>query len=125
MNALREKKSTKSLPAEEAPTLREEAVCEKHALWQREVHHRVKNNLQTVASILGMQARRCKDREMSRILQENVERVLSMAAIHNILLQDISSAQRLDSAELLQALQHNLQSMIPAGKFLYRPTMFC
>lgn len=101
--------------AEEAPTLRD-APTDDALLWQREVHHRVKNNLQTVASILGMQARRCKAPEASEILQENVGRVLSMAAIHDIILQDNISSQQVDSFELLHTLRKNLQVMVPAGK---------
>ena len=41
----------------------------------REIHHRVKNNLQLVASILNIQARRCGNDFTKKILQENVSRV--------------------------------------------------
>ena len=102
--------------AEEAPTLRDDPSREDHALWQREIHHRVKNNLQTVASILSMQSRRCKDETAANILRENVERVLSMATIHDILLKDTSSSQLVDSNELLENLIQNLQAMVPVGK---------
>ncbi|MDI6902037.1 MAG: histidine kinase N-terminal domain-containing protein [Anaerosomatales bacterium] len=51
----------------------------------REVHHRVKNNLQTVASLLRIQARRSASAESSRALEEAVERVSSMAVVHEML----------------------------------------
>ena len=51
----------------------------------REVHHRVKNNLQTIASLLRIQARRSGSPEASRALSEAVERVCSMAVVHEML----------------------------------------
>jgi two-component sensor histidine kinase len=51
----------------------------------REVHHRVKNNLQTIASLLRIQARRTSSAEASRALAEAVERVSSMAVVHEML----------------------------------------
>jgi two-component sensor histidine kinase len=51
----------------------------------REVHHRVKNNLQTIASLLRIQARRSGSPEASRALEEAVERVSSMAVVHEML----------------------------------------
>ncbi len=51
----------------------------------REVHHRVKNNLQTIASLLRIQARRSGSPEASRALSEAVERVSSMAVVHEML----------------------------------------
>jgi two-component sensor histidine kinase len=51
----------------------------------REVHHRVKNNLQTISSLLRIQARRSGSAEASRALAEAVERVGSMAVVHEML----------------------------------------
>ena len=51
----------------------------------REVHHRVKNNLQIVASILRMQARRVETAEARSVLQESVGRILSVAVVHEFL----------------------------------------
>lgn len=51
----------------------------------REVHHRVKNNLQTIASLLRIQARRTSSDEAARALAEAVERVSSMAVVHEML----------------------------------------
>jgi two-component sensor histidine kinase len=51
----------------------------------REVHHRVKNNLQTIASLLRIQARRTRSDEAREALSEAVERVSSMAVVHDML----------------------------------------
>ncbi len=53
----------------------------------REIHHRVKNNLQTVAALLRLQARRMRVPEASSALQEAVRRVGSIALVHETLSQ--------------------------------------
>ncbi len=51
----------------------------------QEMHHRVRNNLQTVAALLSMQARHADDEKTSAPLREAVTRIQSIAAIHDIL----------------------------------------
>jgi two-component sensor histidine kinase len=51
----------------------------------REIHHRVKNNLQTVAALLRMQARRMSDPAARSSLEESVRRVQSIAVVHETL----------------------------------------
>jgi two-component sensor histidine kinase len=58
----------------------------------KEVHHRVKNNLQTVASILRMQSRRAENPEVQLHLNEAVNRVLAVAVIHEFLSRDDDQA---------------------------------
>lgn len=58
----------------------------------KEVHHRVKNNLQTVASILRMQSRRSTNPEVQMQLGEAVNRVLAVAVIHEFLSHDDDQA---------------------------------
>jgi two-component sensor histidine kinase len=55
------------------------------ATMMKEVHHRVKNNLQTIASILRMQARRSDDPEVRLQLAEAVNRIFTVAVIHEFL----------------------------------------
>jgi two-component system, sensor histidine kinase PdtaS len=62
----------------------EEELRVKVAMIQ-EIHHRVKNNLQTIASLLRLQARRAETEEVRRALQEGINRVLSVAVIHEFL----------------------------------------
>ncbi len=51
----------------------------------REIHHRVKNNLQTVAALLRLQARRVDAPEAKAALEESVRRVASIALVHETL----------------------------------------
>lgn len=51
----------------------------------REIHHRVKNNLQTVSALLRLQSRRVDDPEASQALAEAVRRVASIAIVHETL----------------------------------------
>ncbi len=55
----------------------------------REIHHRVKNNLQTIASLLRLQGRRLQSPEAKDALQESVLRIGSIALVHEILSEDI------------------------------------
>lgn len=64
----------------------EDALHGKEVLL-REVHHRVKNNLQLIASIVNMQIRRTRSDEARRIMRSLQERMLSLATIHNGLYQ--------------------------------------
>ena len=54
----------------------------------REIHHRVKNNLQTVASLLRLQARHLGSAEAKQALEESVRRISSIALVHETLSQD-------------------------------------
>ena len=63
---------------------REDDLREKTVLL-REVHHRVKNNLQLISSILNMQIRNTEIAESKRILRQVQDRVLALSAIHRYL----------------------------------------
>lgn len=51
----------------------------------KEIHHRVKNNLQTIASLLRIQKRRVKSEEVKEIIDETINRILSIAVTHELL----------------------------------------
>jgi two-component sensor histidine kinase len=51
----------------------------------REIHHRVKNNLQTVSALLRLQSRRIEDPAASAALNEAVRRIASIALVHETL----------------------------------------
>ncbi len=51
----------------------------------REIHHRVKNNLQTVSSLLRLQGRRMESVEAKAAIEESVRRIRSIALVHEIL----------------------------------------
>ena len=68
----------------------------------REIHHRVKNNLQTVASLLRLQSRRLTSEEAREALAESVRRISSIALVHETLSQD--SRQRVSFDKVAQRL---------------------
>jgi two-component sensor histidine kinase len=68
----------------------------------REVHHRVKNNLQTISSLLSLQARRVGDRAARVALHEAERRVRSIALVHEILSRDPSD--QVPFAEIVASL---------------------
>lgn len=65
---------------------KEKELLVKAAVIQ-EIHHRVKNNLQTIASLLRLQARRTSSEEVKAALRESVNRILSISVVHEFLSQ--------------------------------------
>src|SRR6267378_1218120 len=74
----------------------------------QEIHHRVKNNLQTVASLLRLQARGT-DSDPRKALEDSVHRILAIAAVHEVL-----TEQREEVVELRELLDR-LRAMIVQG----------
>ena len=62
----------------------------------REIHHRVKNNLQTVAALLRLQSRRMNSAEGRDALRDAMRRVQSIAAVHEILSQGFDECDVFD-----------------------------
>jgi two-component sensor histidine kinase len=62
----------------------------------REIHHRVKNNLQTVAALLRLQARRLDEPQARAALEESVRRVASIAMVHETLSLAVDESVRFD-----------------------------
>jgi len=74
----------------------------------QEIHHRVKNNLQTVASLLRLQAR-AEGVDPEKALDDSVNRVLAIAAVHEVL-----TEQRDDDVDLGELLER-LRAMLAQG----------
>jgi two-component system, sensor histidine kinase PdtaS len=74
---------------------RDRALISKDATI-REIHHRVKNNLQTVAALLRLQARRTANVEGREALIESVRRVSSIALVHDALSMSVDEEVNLD-----------------------------
>lgn len=84
----------------------EGSLREKEVLL-REIHHRVKNNLQIISSLLNLQAGFTTDKKTNEILEESKNRVKSMALIHEKLYQS-KNLSSLDFQEFIEELIKNL-----------------
>ena len=77
---------TASLAIENAQLYEEaRASVQKSSTLLQEMHHRVRNNLQTVAALLSLQLRETQSTETTDALREAVSRVQSIAAVHDLL----------------------------------------
>jgi PAS domain S-box-containing protein len=83
------------------------ASLKEKELLLNEVHHRVKNNLQIVSSLLNLQSRRIKDKEILEIFKDMQSRVKSMALVHENLYQS-RDITRINFAEYIRSLTRNL-----------------
>lgn len=85
----------------------------------REIHHRVKNNLQTISSLLRLQARRLKSEEAISAIAESVRRIRTIALVHETLSheagEDISFVEIV--RPLLRLVEEGLQSTDRPVKF--------
>jgi two-component sensor histidine kinase len=77
----------------------------------REIHHRVKNNLQTVSALLRLQARRIEDPGASQALNEAVRRIASIALVHETLSSSADSSVAFD--DVLDRLVNHALELTP------------
>ena len=82
------------------------SLAEKEVLL-KEIHHRVKNNMQVISSLVALQADEIKDAAMRGIFQDVTHRVRSMAMVHEKLYQS-SDLARIDFADYVQSLLNYL-----------------
>lgn len=108
-------------------------------LLKSELHHRVKNNLQTVISILELQAEEVGDKELQNVLEKTTNRIFSIAAIHDLTMQgdddntvpfkdfvqklcdyyvELVDAERTSFALDIPAVRFNIKQMMPLGLIL-------
>ncbi|MEP5731339.1 MAG: sensor histidine kinase [Sulfitobacter sp.] len=84
----------------------EDSLREKNILL-KEVHHRVKNNLQLISSIMNMQIRQAKTKDASLVLRRLQDRILSLATVHKNLYQN-DNLVRVDAKLLLRETVNQL-----------------
>ncbi|MFP3794771.1 AAA family ATPase [Paraburkholderia sp. SIMBA_027] len=82
MTVLRLLASQAAISLENASLEQVEALLEEKDALLHEVHHRVKNNLQLISSLLNLQGARVPDRAVAELFQESRNRVRSMAMVH-------------------------------------------
>jgi PAS domain S-box-containing protein len=73
----------------------------------REIHHRVKNNMAIVSSLLQLQSQHVTDENLKKIFNESRNRIVSMALVHEKLYQSTDLAE-IDLKEYVEALMNNL-----------------
>ncbi len=97
---------------------RKEAEINNTATVIQEIHHRVKNNLQSVVSLLRIQARRCVTEEAKKALSESVSRIMAIARTHELL-----SKQAEDDILLKEVLDSVIENMQRCYEDLYHIQM--
>lgn len=117
----------REFPPDEVATLetlaKQAAVAIEHAKSQvretllQEMHHRVKNNLQQVASILRLQSRQSHYKSLDEALTDTLGRIEAIAAVHELLgREDLDHVELRTLAEML--IQHQQQSFVRPDKAL-------
>ena len=78
----------------------------------REIHHRVKNNLQTISSLLRLQGRRISQPEAIRAVQESVQRIQAISVVYELLSRE--HRDDVDLREIVAAIVRNMDQVTGA-----------
>lgn len=93
----------------------ENSLIEKDSLL-KEIHHRVKNNLQVVSSLLSIQTKNTRSKSAINALEEGKSRVKAMALIHQKLYQN-EDLSVIKMQEYIESLSASIQSVYKKGGF--------
>jgi two-component sensor histidine kinase len=110
-------KALETIATQAAASIEHAKLQVRHTLMQ-EMHHRVKNNLQQVVSLLRLQTRAKSGKSTTEVLNDSIARILAIAAVHDLLSrEDLDHVGVRSVAEAL--VHHQQQSFIAPGKQIY------
>lgn len=92
----------------------EESLAKAEEIGLKEIHHRIKNNLQIVSSLLNLQAEKFKDRDVIEAFRESENRVVSMSIIHEELYKSRNTTS-IDFTSYVETLTTNLFNSYRVG----------
>jgi two-component sensor histidine kinase len=87
---------------------RSKKALEENELLMKEIHHRVKNNLTVISSLLSMQSRYVKDKEDLEMFIESQNRAKSMAMIHEMLYSSMGEFKRINFGLYIEKLSRTI-----------------
>lgn len=100
----------------ELEVIQRTAALEEKEVLLREIHHRVKNNMQVVASLLNLQASSSDDVKLRNALMQSQSRVYAMSVVHEALY-DSGNLAAVDFASLIDTLwTHLVQTFAATGR---------
>jgi PAS domain S-box-containing protein len=92
-----------------------QAALDQKTMLLHEVDHRVKNNLQVVASLVLLKARRIKDKAAQRVLDNMAERISTLSTVHR-LLYSVGDVSRFDVGAFVTDLSNDLMGALGNGR---------